>query len=171
LPHRDLLPSRLASRIANPFAIPHIGDANSRSVFDAFGDPLGVDAFTLCVYDASSTGVVYRGDAPTGGTCGTKSCWKGLGKPAGSKGYAYLDKGATPHGVRMVSLRPGVAGKARTAVQAQGDLVSVSPTRFPTMPLVLPVRAQIQATNGECWAATFGTPLRNDAAKFQAKSD
>jgi len=137
----------------------------------AFGNPLGVDAFTLCVYDQSATGVVYRGDAPTGGTCGTKPCWKARGDPAGSKGYAYVDKEATPHGVRKMLLKPGAAGKAKVAVEAKGSLVSSSPTLFPTLPLVRPVQVQVQATNGECFGATFGTALRNDEGQFKAKSD
>jgi len=29
----------------------------------------------------------------------------------------------------------------------------------------------VQATNGECWSASFGTALRNDEEQFRAKSD
>lgn len=138
---------------------------------EAFGNPLAMDAFTLCLYDQSATGVVYRGDAPAGGLCATKACWKPKGKPAGAKGFVYADKETTPHGVSKVTLTPGVEGKARIKVQAKGPLLAASPTRFPTLPLELPVAVQVQATNGECWAATFGTAIRNDAERFQAKAD
>ncbi|HEV7733497.1 MAG TPA: hypothetical protein VGR62_15120 [Candidatus Binatia bacterium] len=137
----------------------------------AFGDPLTVDAVTLCVYDRSATGVVYRGDAPAGGRCTTKDCWKPKGSPAGAKGWVYVDEATTPHGVSKVTLTPGEAGKARVAVEAKGSLVETSPVGFPTMPLALPVEVQVQVTNGECWAATFGSARRNDAGRFRAKSD
>jgi hypothetical protein len=49
-------------------------------VSKALGDPLGTDAYALCVYDASEN-LLLQMTAPAGGTCGTKPCWKQLGPP------------------------------------------------------------------------------------------
>jgi len=41
----------------------------------------------------------------------------------------------------------------------------------PLLPLALPLRVQLQASNGECWEAVYSTSLENDAAGFRAQSD
>jgi hypothetical protein len=42
---------------------------------------------------------------------------------------------------------------------------------MPGLPLTGPVTAQVQSTSGECWGATYSTPIVNDAIQYRAKSD
>jgi len=42
---------------------------------------------------------------------------------------------------------------------------------MPPLPLTPPVRVQMQASNGECWEATYSAPLKNDPSLFQARAD
>jgi len=42
--------------------------------------------------------------APAGGGCAGKACWKGIGTPAGIKGWKYADKDATPSGITKLAL-------------------------------------------------------------------
>ena len=37
--------------------------------------------------------------------------------------------------------------------------------------LALPLTAQLQSENGQCWEGTFSTPTVNTSAQFKAKSD
>src|SRR5262249_15491190 len=66
----------------------------------AFGNPVGtgLTAYNLCVYDG--TGALARDYLVDRGgtTCGTKPCWKNVGKPPGDprhKGYSYKDTATT----------------------------------------------------------------------------
>jgi hypothetical protein len=128
-----------------------------------FGDPLNTDDYALCVFD-SGGGLLLQSDAPAGGVCGTKPCWKALG----IKGFGYKDPLHTPTGADEVLLKAGLAGKAKSQFKAKGDNI---PTF--SLPLSLPVTAQIQSENGRCWAATFSAAgtSKNDTAQFKGKSD
>jgi cysteine-rich repeat protein len=131
----------------------------------ALGDPLNQDQYALCLYDGGGV-LVAEAVAPPGGTCGTKPCWKGLGKPPGSKGYKYADKDRTPDGLLKVLLKPGADARAKVVVEGRGPNLP-----DPVLPFALPVTAQVQADNGECWGATyFAAGVRkNDSTQFTAK--
>jgi hypothetical protein len=75
---------------------------------------------------------------------------------------------STPTGADKVLLKAGLAGKAKAQFKAKGDNIPSF-----SLPLSLPVTAQIQSENGECWAATFSLPSasKNDASQFKGKSD
>ena len=63
-------------------------------------------------------------------------------------------------------LRAGGPGQAKAVFKAKGDNV---PT--PVLPLTLPVLAQLQATNGQCWGTAHypaGTS-QNTSAQFKSK--
>ena len=64
----------------------------------AFGDPSTAHDYSLCLYDGDVT-LLSELRAPAAGTCAGKPCWKGKGRPAGSKGWVYADKALTPTGV------------------------------------------------------------------------
>ena len=112
----------------------------------------------------SGGGLLLKSDAPAGGVCGTKPCWKALG----IKGFGYKDPLRTPTGADKVLLKAGLAGKAKTQFKAKGDNIQSF-----ALPLSLPVTAQIQSANGQCWAATFSLPSasKNDGSQFKGKSD
>jgi hypothetical protein len=128
-----------------------------------FGDPLNTDDYALCVFD-SLGGLLLKSDAPAGGVCGTKPCWKALG----IKGFGYKDSLRTPDGADKILLKAGLAGKAKTQFKAKGDNIQSF-----SLPLSLPVTAQIQSENGQCWAATFSatSASKNDGTQFKGKSD
>lgn len=127
------------------------------------GDPLGTDAYSLCLYDGAG-GLLARGSTiGPGGTCGGVACWTALG----SSGFRFVDPARTQDGVRKIVLRAGGPGRAKAVVKAKGEAVDP-----PTLPLVLPVRVQLQATNGSCWEAGFDAAgvVRNEAELFTGRA-
>jgi hypothetical protein len=102
-----------------------------------------------------------------GGTCGAKPCWKALGTPPGSKGYKYVNKESNAEGVAKLILKPGEQGKAKAIAKAKGDDLDM-----PALPLALPVTAQLVATTGTCWSASFAPAgvLKNTTTVFAAKA-
>jgi hypothetical protein len=133
--------------------------------FADFGDPLTSTAYVLCLYDESGTpSEVAHAQAPAGGLCGTKPCWKQLA----GKGYNYADRAKTPDGMAKVQLRAGLDGKAQVKATASGDLLDPPP-----LPLALPARVQLQASSGECWEATFSSAgvIRTSDTEFRGVPD
>lgn len=127
-----------------------------------FGNPNTTDAYALCVF---APNLVLKLDAPAGGVCGTRACWKVLG----IKGFSYKDRERTPNGVDKISLKGGLAGKAKTQLKGKGPLL-------PTLPLPLPLPAKVQlqsAFDQQCWEATFSSAgmTINDVAQFKGKGD
>jgi hypothetical protein len=128
-----------------------------------FGDPLTTDGYALCLFD-SLGGLLFQANAPAGGTCGGKPCWKALG----IKGFRYKDSLRTPDGVDKISLKAGLQGKAKMQFKAKGaDIPAFA------LPLGLPVTAQLQAENGQCWEGSFSAAglSKNDSTQFKGKSD
>jgi hypothetical protein len=128
-----------------------------------FGDPLTTDAYALCVFNGGGN-LLFKSNAPAGDVCGTKPCWKALS----IKGFSYKDPLRTPEGADKISLKAGLQGKAKTQFKGKGD--NLDPF---ALPLVLPVTAQLQAANGQCWEATFSAAgsKKNDGMQFKGKSD
>jgi cysteine-rich repeat protein len=129
-----------------------------------FGDPLGGDDYTLCLYDESAPSVLLRASAPAGGLCGSKPCWR-----ATKLGFKYIDRELTPDGLQKVDLRAGdFPGKAKILVAAKGDDLPM-----PALPLPLPLRVQLHGANGQCWEARFSATglKKNDGLTFKAKAD
>ena len=131
----------------------------------AFGDPVnGTTTPHLCVYDASGNAQpLMDTDVPPGGTCASVPCWK----QTGTTGFAYKNKAGSTEGITVVTLKVGVAGKAK--VQMNGKGVNLE---MPTLGLTLPVTVQLVIQNGmsvQCWQTVYGTATANDTAKFSAK--
>jgi hypothetical protein len=139
------------------------GDATSEA---EIGDPLATDSFFVCLYDGGDA-LVSTSTVEPGGTCGVKPCWKALGTPAGSKGYKYVNKESNAAGVAKLILKPGAQGKAKAIAKAKGEALDM-----PVLPLGLPVTAQLVATTGTCWSASFepGGVLKNTSSVFAAKA-
>lgn len=127
-----------------------------------FGDPAAGDAVRLCVYDGATPTLVRQLNAPGGGTCGGKACWK----PLGTKGFKYSDKERTPDGILVMKLGAGAAGKAKILAKAKGERVAP-----PSTPFAGPVLIQMIAEGGACFEAQYLAPefIKNEAGFFKAK--
>jgi len=143
----------------------HRADRGGRGEADAngeFGDPTTTTAYTLCIYDESSgtPRLALSATAPAGGTCGPKPCWAVTGN-----GFRYANRAGTPDGLQEIVLKARLAdGQASICVKGQG--VNLKP--FVKDPSVI---AQLKATNGACWEATYSTATVNGTTMFKAKSD
>jgi len=130
------------------------------------GDPLASDGFTFCLYDGGGA-LLTTATVDAGGTCGTKPCWKALGTPPGSKGYRYKNGPANDEGVQKLIAKPGLQGKAKAVFKGRGDNLAM-----PSIPVTLPLAAQLASTTGTCWSAAFGADgvLKNGAGVFAGKA-
>jgi cysteine-rich repeat protein len=130
------------------------------------GDPTVATGYTLCLYGADTA--LARLEVPAGGTCSGKACWKGLGKAASPKGFAYKDKLAASDGVRSLTLKAHDAGKAKLALAAKGG--DLPPLDLGPTGLTAPVTAQLRNDDGMCWGARFQSSdaRKSDANVFKA---
>ena len=130
------------------------------TTFAELGSPTtGVTSYALCVYDGSGASQpIAVAQAPGGGVCGTRACWK-----ASATSVKYSDRDATPGGVIRLSAKSGVAGKPAVKVSGKGLNLST-----PTLPLTLPVTVQVSTSGGTCWQAQFTGAKRNDSGAFKA---
>ena len=133
-----------------------------------FGDPGASTAYTLCVYDrmGGTPRVVAGIPAPVGETCIATPCWRATGAGFAYRNWLTVQRGRAVDGLTTVLLTPGADKKARILVQAQRENLDV-----PSLPLTLPVTVQLDASNGECWQATYGTARKNVTTLFEATSD
>jgi cysteine-rich repeat protein len=126
----------------------------------ALGDPVAGGAdYTLCLYDGR--GVVLRAEAPAGGTCGSKPCWK----PRAAGGFTYKDRDRTPDGIVKLLLKTDASGSGTFKLKAKGALVEVPALPMAQLPVVT---LQLVHDQGGCWqTAHDAPPARNDAETFQ----
>jgi 6-phosphogluconolactonase (cycloisomerase 2 family) len=112
------------------------------------GDPLTTTEYALCVYDSSILAQpVFSSSILPGRTCGTKPCWA-----ATATGYKYADRAGIPDGINAVRVLGGASGSARIALKGKGaGLPELG------LPYQNPVTAQLQASNGQCWEASYTT--------------
>jgi hypothetical protein len=139
-----------------------------------FGDPTASDDLFFCLYDDGGA-LVTQAAIPAAGLCAGKPCWKGLGTPAGSKGFKYKDVERTPNGVLKAILKPGDAGKTKVVFKAgRGNLATGPAGGPPAVPITGSLTAQLHApATGTCWGASFdaATAKRNSAGIFQGSGD
>jgi hypothetical protein len=134
----------------------------SATTLGDFGDPVAGDAYDLCVYDGDSS-LLLHASIPGGGTCGGKPCWKA----AGRTGFAYTANDASPEGITSVRLKAGGAGQASVVVKGKGPNL-----RTPALlGMALPLRVQLQRSDGTCWGADFSTAQVGNATRFAARAD
>ena len=136
------------------------------TTFAELGNPLTTDDYALCLFDGAG-GLLLKMTAPAGGTCGSRPCWKQIGRVP-PKGFKYKDRDGLPDDLDGITIRAGGAGAAKLTLKGKGDNVPLPPLG-PT--LVLPLKAQLQSENGQCFEGTFSTPLVNTTLDFRAKSD
>jgi len=111
-----------------------------------FGDPAASDDYALCLFagDGPST-LLLSAVAPAGSVCGERPCWL----PRTNKGFAYRDPLA-PGGLTQIRLKAGAEGRAKIRVVGKGAQLGL-----PSLPVPLPITAQLQAGNGACWEAYY----------------
>src|SRR6185369_8013234 len=129
-----------------------------------FGTPLTTTGYTLCVYDASaSPQPLLFSQAPPGGTCHGKPCWKTT-----KTGFKYKDKDLTPDGLSFILEKAGVAQAAKVIVKGKGANLAM-----PTLPLTPTVTVQLKKNDdpGICWQAAYTTTIKNLPEQFKAKAN
>jgi ELWxxDGT repeat protein len=131
-----------------------------------FGDPVAITDYALCIYDTTSgsSRLTFAAKIPSGGTCGSRSCWKET-----DSGFQYTNVSGTPDGLRTLVLKQGfLDGSARIVVQGRGTNLSL-----PALPLTQDptVTVQLRSSTGACWTADFSSSVVNDAIRFKAKAD
>jgi hypothetical protein len=129
---------------------------------EAFGSPTTTDSYAFCIYDAGQN-VVFQSVVPPGGSCNANSCWN----PVGNRGFRYRNGKATADGLTKFRLFSGTEGRAKIIVKGRGE--NLPPA---DLPLALPVLVQLQASNGECWEASYNLDgvAQNDSARFGGRS-
>jgi cysteine-rich repeat protein len=136
-----------------------------------FGNPVVSDDYAFCVYDRSQAtpSLLFRSLLPAGGTCGTKPCWSANS----DKGFKFASRSGNATGVTSVKLVAGAAGKAKIQLKGKGVNLTSRPFGLPHPPLSVPLTAQLQSANGQCWEASFSRPglSRNDDQQFKGNSD
>jgi len=128
-----------------------------------FGDPTTDTHFAFCVYDESGApSLVMRALVPAAGDCRVEplssDCWDRV--------LQYYDRYATPEGILFIRYLAGDPGKARFVVSGQGEHLTL-----PALPLDLPLRAQLQNSQGACWESTYSAAIVNHAGAFRAAAD
>jgi cysteine-rich repeat protein len=140
-----------------------------------FGDPIASDEYSLCLFDRSSgvPTLAMAARVPRGGTCRGKPCWKQLGLETQPKGYGYLDRDLTPHGVRNLKLSSGEAERAKITLSAKGALLPlpgpVAPDRYFDQDGDVTIQLVYGLTD-PCWEAVFpvAATMSNTAKQFRA---
>ena len=132
------------------------GEAIARA---ELGDPTTTTGYVLCA--AADSTLLFELDAPPGGTCGGKPCWK-------TSAAAVRYRSSDVHGTGSVRLRvtAGAAGKSRALAKGKGAALSL-----PALPLPDAVRVQLRGDTGLCIDSVFSIPLRNDAKRYEARSE
>ncbi len=134
-------------------------DGSGSPARSAFGNPPSGTGYVLCVYDAG--GLRLDSTAPGGGRCAGKPCWR-----ATPTGFRYSDGNAPTGGLQKLSLSAGSV--ARLTVKERGAGLAAL-----HLPLAMSVRVQLLRTDApDCWEASYGgTPIRDDAGRFKARSN
>jgi hypothetical protein len=138
-----------------------------------FGDPLNATSYALCVYDAIGgvRSLVISAQAPAGGLCAGRACWKAIG----DKGFRYVDPVLTPDGVKKLQLRAGAAGRAKISASLEGPALTLP---FQTNGKVLQQSPDVivqlvnDAPAGVCWEVRHSAPAkRNTLELFKDTGD
>lgn len=131
-----------------------------------FGDPVaGGTGYRLCVYGqtAGVPALLFDAAIPGDGDCSGVNGWKA----AGTSGFKFRNKAGLPAGVNSVSLKAGVAGKAKVIVKGKGSNLDLAAPPFPADPAVV---VQFLNALGECWGSTHANPDENTAGSFRDNS-
>jgi hypothetical protein len=136
----------------------------------ALGDPLdaakGQD-YSLCLFAGPTEDLVFRATVGAGSDCGGSPCWTAL-----PRGYRYVDPARASDGIGRLKVGPFLPFETpKTAFNVRGRGVNLSsrPDGFPALPLALPVHAQVQVTDGQCFEASYPTAEANTTRRFKGR--
>ena len=118
------------------------------------GDPVNTDSYAFCLYDGSANAQpLVDLPVPAGGGCGKIACWREI---SGGR-FDYLDNQRFVGGLELLRVGPKPEGKARAMARARKENLVL-----PHTPLTPPVTVQVQAANGTCLTAEYGTYIRRN---------
>jgi trypsin/pre-peptidase len=123
-----------------------------------FGNPLASSGLGLCVYDETGNvpHLLMERALPVGGL------WLET-----ASGYKYNDRAAAVGGIRSVTLKSGIAGRASVVVKGQGAGIAL-----PGLPLDQQSKVTVQLVGpNACWEARYSTHLFNLSTQFKARGD
>jgi cysteine-rich repeat protein len=125
-----------------------------------FGDPRTRTDYALCVFDDYGDHLLLKAEAPAGGLCAGRACWK-----ANRSGYRYTDRAATPDGLRSITLKSGPAGEAAITVRGKGPQLDL-----PALPVSTPLIVQLRNSEGACWGTTHWTAEVSTPFQFRSRN-
>ena len=141
-----------------------------------FGDPtlVGGTDVALCVYKDDGARAAALEVARAGASCGSKPCWKPLGKPSpDGRGFAYKDAAGSADGVRSLKLKGAGAGKSSLSVGASNrgpTVASALPTGIAAaLATTTEVTLQLHTSDGACFEATLDDVTRQEVDRFKAR--
>jgi len=133
-----------------------------------FGDPVnGPTAYHVCLYDTNAgvPSLAFSATVPTGGTCGSRQCWK-----LARNRFTYTNPAASPDGVRQMTLKPSASTGAAIVVSGRGPNLHtpVSADGIYLLREFPRVIVQLQRSDSpSCWEAVFpGPPVRDTRLGF-----
>ncbi len=115
-----------------------------------FGNPIGMTAYDLCIYDGTPQPVFEFHLPPC------TDCWKST-----KTGFVRIPTSL----YAKLLLRAGSDGRAKIVMHRP----SADP--LPLASLALPVRVQLTNSAGVCWEAVYSAPIDQSAQEFRAKAD
>ena len=129
------------------------------SLIPDMGDPTQTTRYELCIYD--NRGVQMAMGVPPG------NGWSSVGSPSSPKGFKYKDASASSEGIKLIKTKASSLAKASVKVIGKGDALPDTED----LPFQFPVTAQVYASDGMCWEATFDqTEIRKNGDNgFSAK--
>ena len=124
------------------------------------GDPTQNTRYELCIYDNRGVRMAMGVDPGPG--------WSTSGPPSAPNGYKYKDSAALQDGVKILKTRANNLDKARLQLVGKGDALPDNAQ----LPFQYPITAQLYASDGACWDATFDQTVtfKNDTRGFTAKT-
>jgi len=128
-----------------------------------FLDPDQDTDYSLCIYDENQQ-LILQADAPAGGTCGSRACWK----ESPDRGFKYSDRSGAANGTVNLTLKPGVAGSSKISLKGKGVDLSLLPMPLaPTSSLLVQLRNE---ENSTCYESSFLFPFtKNLSTQLSAK--
>jgi Trypsin/Bacterial pre-peptidase C-terminal domain len=123
-----------------------------------FGTPTAGTSYVLCVYDetAGVPALVLRQTMPAGGA------WK-----ENRRGFRYRDSKLLYGGIKSLSLKEGLGGKASISVSGKGASLAM-----PSLPLNQDDDVIVRLLNGAtCWETRYDSSIINQSVRFKAKND
>ena len=124
------------------------------------GDPTQSTRYELCIYDGRGVRMAMGVDSGPG--------WTSAGSRQRAHRYKYKDSAALQDGVKIIKSRASNLDRAWLQPVGKGEALPDGAG----LPLQYPVTAQLYASDGACWDATFDqtVTLKNDGRGYTAKT-